>query len=383
VALNAPKIAYTLLFGAIKNFGDFLIYERAKALLRKHTGMVDFLEIHGLRESLEDRLDQVNATKAVIICGGPGLQVNMYPGRYALTAQLSEIKIPIIVLGIGWFGVPGDDATVAQYRFTPTTVQLFDQVRNQGHSIAVRDHLSEEVLRRNNVTNVSMTGCPSWYDLDHVGGEFTPPSSVRTIAFTPPANQLFQPQSVEIMELLRSRFPNTRLICSFHRGIMADAETSIEQAAWYGEIARSALRLGYEVRDASYGLENAPYYDQCDLHVGYRVHGHILFLSQHKPSFLIEEDGRGRGVAEALGSPSVRGWERTISGKLAAATGSPRFSGILADTGRLIRANPTAAIEVDAAIGRQMGNDFAGFHLVSEKIRRHYSTMVEFLRSIP
>ena len=61
---------YTLLYSALKNMGDFLIYERIKELLRRHKGMQDYVEIHGRRESLGTHLDRVNATKAVIICSG-------------------------------------------------------------------------------------------------------------------------------------------------------------------------------------------------------------------------------------------------------------------------------------------------------------------------
>ena len=50
---------YTLLYAALKNMGDFLIYDRSKALLRKHKGMQNYLELHSRRESLDSRLDEV------------------------------------------------------------------------------------------------------------------------------------------------------------------------------------------------------------------------------------------------------------------------------------------------------------------------------------
>ena len=98
---------YTLLYAALKNMGDFLIYERAKALLRKHKGMEDYLQLHSRRESLDSRLDEVNATKAVIICGGPGTVWNMYPKTYPPASHLEYIKVPIVIMASGWYGVPG------------------------------------------------------------------------------------------------------------------------------------------------------------------------------------------------------------------------------------------------------------------------------------
>ena len=76
-------------------------------------------------------------------------------------------------------------------------------------------------------------------------------------------------------------------------------------------IQAAALREGYEVVDTSYDLERIRFYDECDLHVGYRVHSHLYFLSQRRPSFLLHEDGRGRGMSSALNVVGVDAFERT------------------------------------------------------------------------
>ena len=34
-------------------------------------------------------------------------------------------------------------------------------------------------------------------------------------------------------------------------------------------------------------------YEECDLHVGFRVHGHVSALKRRKLSYLLEQDGRG------------------------------------------------------------------------------------------
>ena len=123
---------YTLLYGANKNMGDFLIYERSKDLLRKHKNLEGYLEFHSVHESLDSHLHQVNKTKAVIICGGPGILHNVYPGKYPLATNLDDITIPIIIMGSGWYGVPGDEATIAQYHFSESTKGLFEKIQSQG-----------------------------------------------------------------------------------------------------------------------------------------------------------------------------------------------------------------------------------------------------------
>lgn len=42
-------------------------------------------------------------------------------------------------------------------------------------------------------------------------------------------------------------------------------------------------------------------YDNCDLHVGFRVHAHIYNLSKRNKTLLLNEDFRGFAVNETLG----------------------------------------------------------------------------------
>lgn len=374
---------YTLLYAALRNMGDFLIYDRTKALLRKHKGMQDYMEIHSRRESLDSRLGEVNSTKAVIICGGPGTVWNMYPRTYPLASNLDDIKVPIVIMGSGWYGVPGDDATLEQYGFNASTKGLFEKIGRQGNMIGVRDYLTESALKNNGITNVTMTGCPSWYDLEHLDDDFEAPAAIRTVVFTPPARRIFQEQAVQVMKVLRRLFPGTRLICSFHRGIEADEQTSEEDARWMGQLALAAGELGYEVMDTSYGLENVNFYEECDLHVGYRVHGHIYFLAKRKPSFLIHEDGRGRGASEALGLPGIQGWERTLAGRVAAKVKEPHFSSLLGARALDIRARRAVADELEGYIKDELKSGFNSFKRLPQIIRHHYQNMVGFLNSIP
>src|SRR5690606_4746413 len=47
-------------------------------------------------------------------------------------------------------------------------------------------------------------------------------------------------------------------------------------------------------------LEVFDEYDQFDLHVGHRLHGHIGFLRRRIPSVLLMEDARSRGFSASL-----------------------------------------------------------------------------------
>ncbi len=374
---------YSLLYSALKNVGDFLIYDRAKTLLIKHKGMHEYIEFHARKGSLDQHLERVNKTKAVIVCGGPGCLHNLYPDKYPLVRDLSDIRVPIILFGIGWYGVPGDDVTLERYSFSPSTKALFRRINKERHSIGVRDYLTQKVLLRNGLDNVSMIGCPSWYDLDHLEEEFTPVKKVEKVVFTPPAKDLYRFQAVKVMEMLRKLFPKGTLICSFHRGIKSDAQTPNGDAEWLTWLASKAEDLEYQVVDVSYDTSNIRFYSDCDLHVGYRVHAHIYFLAKRKPSFLIHEDGRGRGVSEAIGLQGIQGWERTVIGHIAPKVGQGQLSRVAERLKVDVKADGRAVSRLEEFIMEEMENGFARFSGLSNVFQRHYQTMKDFLAALP
>ena len=56
-------------------------------------------------------------------------------------------------------------------------------------------------------------------------------------------------------------------------------------------------------------------YDDCDLHIGWRVHAHIYNMSMRNLSILIEEDARGGGYNEIVGMQSIKAYGNDLSDK--------------------------------------------------------------------
>jgi len=109
-----------------------------------------------------------------------------------------------------------------------------------------------------------------------------------------------------IMRVVKKLFPNAELFCSFHRGILPDDYTSYAKSFFYLSMAAAAKSFGYKVCDVSSDLDKISFYDDCDLHVGYRVHAHLYFISKRKPSYLVSEDGRGEGMIRTMGLQSLK-----------------------------------------------------------------------------
>ncbi len=370
-----------LLSGAKKNIGDFLITHRARTLL-EHVLGEPILWMPNW-ETLDDREDEIAEARAVVVAGGPGYRPAMYGGVYPLfsdPATLPRLGVEVRFLGLGWKGDPGDDFDLARYRFTERTLALVRALGDKA-SYSARDHLSAEVLRRNGIPGI-MTGCPVWYHLASLGKPLRTPTEIRRLVFTPPEQNVFHAQSKEILKELRRLLPEAEIIVAFHRGITADAETPPEKAALLTDYAAFARNLGCRVEDVSYDLERIAFYGKCDLHVGYRLHGHLEFLSQRLPSVLLEEDGRGRGATEALGAPGVRGWELTWSSRLARVTSSARVARVLARRFAVKSARPAAVPEALATVRDEIETGFRRCAAVPARIDATWPIMEEFVRDI-
>ncbi len=289
------------LTGALKNVGDFLIAERAKALLAR---FVDAEQLDLRRQDpLTPRLDAVNAARAVVLCGGPGYASDVYPRIFPLVEDLDRLTAPPVGFGLGWSGKPFNRPQ--DFQFTDRSLELLRRLHDQGRASSVRDDITLGILRRAGFDSAVMTGCPVWYDLESLGKPYRHAAEVRRLVFTTPAGIRLTRPTLAVMRLLARRFPKAERICAFHRGIRPDRLTSWHQGAGYMAWATAALALGYRVRDVAYDTRRIAFYGDCDLHVGFRVHAHLYFLSKRLASFLINEDGRGAGMAASLQQPGL------------------------------------------------------------------------------
>lgn len=309
--------SYTLAHGAKHNVGDFLIRDRAIALIEAETGVPkeDLYLTDLVRNHLSDReIDRIADTDAVIIGGGPAYQPNFHPGTYPDIDKILEMGIPVIPLGPGWKGRRTDS-----YEFTDTSKRMLRRIHDKIEVAGVRDLPTKRVLEDIGVDNAELVGCPAWYNLDLTSTSFDAPDTIDSLVVSSPqkGDLRYGPQWAYLLSQLAQRFPEADRYCSFHHGIPHVPGYRNRRTAAYNRLmARVASRLGYTIIDPSGQPDKLDLYDEIDLHAGYRVHGHIHFISAGKPSFLLQQDGRGTGVSESLRtanadvnafSPSIRG----------------------------------------------------------------------------
>jgi hypothetical protein len=293
---------FALMTRANKNVGDDLIHQRGRRLF-EHAAPGTPYVIGNAFKRLDEALPAAerDALRGIIVPGGPGARRDITK-IYPFLEDARTRGIPVYFLGVGSRFFPGslthagpilDDASAERLR-----------TLSQHAPIGVRDYLTRRALEDCGV-RAQLNGCPAWYALEQIDQRPPLPKRVERIAFTTPADLPFFMQSIALLRRVRSALPSARILIGLHHGLSFD---DVAMAEAHERVLDAARELRCEHVDLSGSSDNLRAYDDCDLHIGYRVHAHIYFMSLRKPSFLLAEDSRGIGVLHALGGVGRSAW---------------------------------------------------------------------------
>lgn len=283
-----------LMSGAFLNAGDFLIEKRSLELIR-HFLPDSEVNVHKrLKEDYTYRIDMLKDYDAIIFAGGPLYQSSIYPVSIPFVRKeiLRGVFLPIFFVG---GGIKGD---IYNQPFSKDTKWFFEQGVMHHVPLGCRDYLTYRFLKHQGFKDVIMTGCPAWYNLEYVNQiRFTHFSgTIKKICISEPANKKNVPVLRELLLFLRKKYQNAEIVLVNHRETKREVQEVIKELI---------DRVGFSFIDISGSAEGFAVYDDCDMHVGFRVHAHIYNLSIRNFSILINEDIRGRGVSHALGLENI------------------------------------------------------------------------------
>lgn len=286
------SINIILLGGAYKNSGDYLIEKRAHGLIREVFPLAHIDRI--ARNEISSNIEMINKHDVAVFIGGPLLMLDL-DGYLPLDNCINDIRIPMMLLGVGWYGRYGGDSFVNHYVFSPKTYKFLEKVDNEGFGIGCRDLHSFRCLKNQGFKNAFLTGCPAWYNLDKIDSlnVSSHHEGFKKIVVSDPAKPYNRSSMKDVVLYLKQRYPQAEIHVVYHRGKTTSSFNNIDCVA---------------VHDIAGSSDGFSIYDDCDLHVGFRVHAHIYNLSLRNKSVLIEEDGRGAGVNEILGLPSIKAY---------------------------------------------------------------------------
>lgn len=368
------------------NVGDLLITECAKRILEHEKQATEFVTL--FRETnLDSYLDIVNDCRAVIM---PGFAIRrrMYPRLYRLVDDLQRIKCPLIPMGANWDSFPGDFLDLWSYKMDEENLHFLRYVSEQTPQIACRDYYAARILQRHGIRNTVMVGDCAWYDIDSIGKEMKRPQSIEKLVFTTPHMKQYAQQAKGIVSMLAELFPSAERICSLH---------SVPRRA-DAELADHAREHGFMVKACSHDISNIGFYADSDLHVGYRLHGHIAHLRKRIPSVLLAEGGRGQGFLYTVGtsgfSASSRVLSPSASGVLALLRPTLPLRGMRFATRKLLKVDPfsVSPAPADTALAdlvrefleEELDSGFRRYVGLSQYIDETYlASMKPFVASLP
>ena len=379
---------FAVLSGAYKNAGDFLIVNRSIELLSYVYPGCE-IKTYERRKSIKPYLDEINQCDGLIFAGGPAYSPNIYPNEIPLVDNLDEITTKIYTLGLGWYGINADERTISNYKFSEQTKKLLSRLEKDHQMLSCRDWYSVRVLNENGLNHGLMTGCPAWYNLDFVkqdqltkGNNLT----IKKICVSDPARLANVDQSIELVKFLKDFYPEAEITFVFHRGIKQDEFTNVEEANCYEHLKDSLVKMNIDIKDISYSKEGFDVYDDCDLHIGYRVHAHIYNLSRRNASILIEEDGRGAGVNDALGLPHILAYrynEQLIQakGKASIVDRCVRYYGRKFHGIGKYKNNPYVISHVEDTLITLRNNKYCIYRTAFKNMQMYFDFMIEHIKS--
>jgi hypothetical protein len=296
------------------NIGDTFVFEAALRLC-------DFEHAVYLSGGFKDvgwARDLLDSCEVAILRGSNYIHPGMEWGNLPLAIEQS--KTPVVAFGIGAQAPRYQDISI-----TATTRHMLQLISDRSASIGCRGQFTVDTLKKLGINNAIPIGCPSLFRLNDRGiqipwGEASPP---RRIGFTLGRGlggmycddlPRTRSQQIELLDHLRQNFEvyvlsqNEKAEKIFHyriyermeeaKKLMASSGWGFDKYPWLEELYWHRIFFGTSPAD----YERMARF--CDLAVGYRLHGNIMFLSCGKPAIYQTYDSRTRELVEHFNIPS-------------------------------------------------------------------------------
>lgn len=297
---------YLLVTNVITNGGDYLIASCGREVVYKFISKEECSYLSRCDKNCSElNLGQYDA---MIYIGGPLYEDRLLTkNAFPLLHKMKELKKRIFFLGCGWYGSDGDHKKVYGFKFSDEALEMLKYVDETG-ILGCRDHLTARILKNNGLSNVMMTGCPAWYSKPEEMKVLQERGKIKKVVISdagltknPDTWNGKYSQMVSLIEYVCQKFENAEILFTFNNGI--NTKYSCE---YNNRVREFLVEKGIEYFDLSNSCNGFKLYDDCDIHIGYRVHSHIYSLTRNIPSILICEDARGAGLNETLGLEVIK-----------------------------------------------------------------------------
>ncbi|MCP3028414.1 polysaccharide pyruvyl transferase family protein [Halobacillus sp. A5] len=290
-----------------RNSGDDLISKSLIRLLTRVKGKQAGFDVFSLVDhSIKDIRDIEKYHAVIAPAMRPTVQGSrtLPPARAMILEMAIKHNIPFYAVGSGWGTYPGSLKQAKNQRLTKEEKAQLTAITGDNGSVSCRDFMTEVLLKNNGIPCYGTTGDCALFDTKSIGRPLNIPKKIQSIAVSLPHNQHHWPACYQLALQLKREFACT-VYLTFH-GYYGKLSSLIDPEWDTNEV---------QIKDLSGGAEKLSFYQKVDVHIGFRLHGHIWFLRKRKPSLLIAEDGRGMGhliTVNGLGysAASKATWEK-------------------------------------------------------------------------
>lgn len=268
------------------NVGDSLISNSVVKLIRNRNAA--FSPVVLFREQ---RLDAYSdGSIRSIVAPGFSVSEGVYPKLFGLYEQLDRLPA-FYPIGCSFQHVTPADWVFDEHQYSQQTLDFLHFVVERSGSLPCRDILIANMLVRHGIPSV-YSGDMALFDDDNVFKPFSPSAEIRSVVFTIQHHARYEEQSLEVLKAIKGLFPDAKLYVSYHS----------KPSVMARRVAATAVELGFSELHLYGDSNNLSVYRDIDLHIGYRLHGHIAFLRNRKPSILMVEDARSYGFSRTVGT---------------------------------------------------------------------------------
>jgi len=208
-----------------------------------------------------------------------------YPKNYTLFSNLDEIdKYNFLPVSCSFQNL-GDGELAYQISYSENDYKFFQKIIRSTGPILCRDIKIVELLTSKGIDS-KFFGDLVLFDSDYTNRSQIP-KKIRNIAFSVQHHPKYNEQAISFLSNLRTLFnEQVKFFVTFH--------SEPNMVTNYFEKNTSHL-YNVEYVNLCGEAEKLDFYNNIDLHVGYRLHGHISFLRRKKPTILMAEDVRAYG----------------------------------------------------------------------------------------
>lgn len=283
-----------------RNIGNGYIGWAMMKLLEQYPDSFEHSHLPNIWESDLPRylVDYINTNhdSAILVCQDFMRAASRVFPFERVNAFLRKIKIPLVPVSLGanWFGAY--DTTLHE-KFSKEQIEFLKILGEQSKFIGVRSPIGAEVLAKLGIHNVSVVGCPTYFE-SGANRVIKKPEWGRIVT----TGDSFPPKYPNCAHILQDEIP-------WIEKLMLDKEVRPLEAKPYGKFCWENLDRkianGGEVLFFWY-FEDWQYFYETHkpcLTIGTRLHSAIFALNRGYPAICTNGDARASSMCDFLGIP--------------------------------------------------------------------------------